>query len=131
MPVLKRLQGIQPDEYPDLTHELDYADKRPIIIKILADEIRSKKPVLEILCKDSGFAYDPKMHLLFDKGARVKTIGEMLESEYGIRRGSIKCTVCNRTIETDILFYHLQDGYKDGHKLDIQKVIDVLFSISN
>jgi len=128
---LKRLQGIQPDEYPDMTHELDYIDKRPIIIKVLADEIRSKKPVLEILVKDSNYTYDKKMNLLFDSGDRVKTLGEFLESEYGIRRGTVKCTECHEPIETDVIFWHLQDGYQRGHRLGIQKVIDFLATISN
>jgi len=131
LPILKRLQGVQPDQYPNMMQELDYIDKRPVIVKVLADEIRSKKPVLEILVKDSGFTYDSQMHLLFDKGARVKTLGEFLESEYGIRRGTVKCTECHEPIETDILFYHLQDNYHNGHKLGIQKVIDFLATISN
>jgi len=131
LPILKRLQGLQPDEYPDMTHELDYIDKRPIIIKVLADEIRSKKTVLEILVKDSGYTLDKKMNLIFDIGGRVKTLGEFLESQYGIRRGTVKCTECHEPIETDILFYHLQDNYHNGHKLGIQKVIDFLATISN
>jgi len=106
-------------------------DKRPIIIRMLADQIKSKKPVLEIIIHELDYRYDPKFHLIYDKSGNINTIGEMLEKNYGIRRSIIKCTVCNDGIPLDICFYHWQNGLHYGHSLNIQQVIDQLALISN
>jgi len=131
LPVLKRLQGIKAFEYPDVTRELDYADKRPIIVRVLADQLKSKKSALEILIHELDYKYDHKFHLIYNRAGKIVTIGEMLEKEYGVRRGIIKCITCNNGIETDILFYHLEQGLQYGHKLNLQQVIDQIASISN
>jgi len=122
------LTKVYPDEKYDIT---EYPkDNTPHIIKVLRLHSKSKQPVLEILCKDSGYFYDKKMNLIFDRAGRVNSMGEYLEKEFGIRRNAVKCTQCNESIQTDVILYHLQNSYQNGHKLPINKVIEFLETIT-
>jgi len=78
--------GIKPGNNPDIDERLFLVDHTPYIVKYLKKHVASPKSVINLLCKDNGYRYDPKTPLVvFDRGGRVKTVGEMLESEYGIR----------------------------------------------
>jgi len=125
------MSGIQAYEYPDVTREQDYRDLRPEIIKLLDNYKNSKHSVLAILCKESGYELDLKWNFIFDEGGRLKTAGELLEKEYGIRRDTVKCPKCNENLTTDIILQHLQSEYRNGHKFSIEGVSDFLLTISN
>jgi len=122
--------GIKPGNNPDIDERLFLVDHTPYVVKYLKKHVSSPKSVIELLCKDAGYSYDSKMHFLFDVGGRVKTLGEMLESEYNIRRDSCKCIECDESIQTDVILFHLQDGYQSGHKVGIKKVIEFLKTVA-
>jgi len=130
MPVSQLVTGIKPGNNPDIDERLFLVDHTPYVVKYLKKHVASSKSVLELLCKDTGYSYDPKMHFLFDMGGRVKTLGEMLESEYNIRRDTCKCIECDESIQTDVILFHLQENYQSGHKVGIKKVIEFLKTVA-
>ncbi len=123
--------GIKPGNNPDIDERLFLVNHTPYVVKYLKKHVASSKSVLELLCKDTGYRCDPKMQLVvFDRGGRVKTVGEMLESEYDIRRDTCKCTECGESIQIDTCLAHLQEGYQSGHKVGIKKVIEFLKTVA-
>lgn len=132
MPVLKRIQGVQAGKYPDATRQDDYIDTRPQIVRLLEDHYsKSKRPILEILCKESNYSQDKKMNFIFDKGDRLITVGELLEREWGIRRNTVTCPKCKESMTTDTILYHLESGFRNGHKFNIEGITNFLSTISN
>jgi len=122
------LRKVYPGEKYDIT---EYPkDNTPDIIKLLNKHKKSKLSVIEILCKDSGYSYDKRF--IFDRGGRVKTAGEFLEREYGIRRDSCKCPYCDESQQIDTILFHLTEGYgKKGHRVGINNVIEFLKTVAN
>ncbi len=109
----------------------DIIDKTPHIIKLLKFHKKSKKSVIEILCKDSNYTIDSKLQLVvFDEGTRLKTVGELLEREYGIRRDSVKCNKCGESFTTDTIIYHMESGWSKGHRFSIAGITDFLATIA-
>jgi len=117
------LTNVQPEEKYDLREQR--IDPTPYLIQLLQKNKDSQKPVLEILCLDSGYTYDKKMgFVVVDMAGRVKTIGEFLEAEYGLRRNTCKCIYCDGTFQTDTIIFHILEGFGEkGHHLGIKNVI--------
>jgi len=118
------IQKVQPEQKYDLREQRP--DPTPYLIRLLQKNKDSQKPVLEILCLDSGYTYDKKMgFVVLDMGGRVRTIGEFLDREYGVRRDSCKCPYCDETQQTDTILPHILEGFGEkGHHLGIVNVIE-------
>jgi len=64
--------------------------------------------------------------VVLDMGGRVRTIGEFLEAEYGVRRNTCRCLYCDQTQQTDTILAHMLEGFGEkGHRdLGINNVIE-------
>ena len=110
---------VHPDDFIDMGHKIDSKKLHPIVRAL---KTAKKGDSLSMLAKEAGLQYITKFNLLIDqRGCQI--LPSQLLQHYYFTATIIKCPYCTELIETNVLFLHLQHGYKNGHKFDHSKVI--------
>ncbi|MCH7648220.1 MAG: hypothetical protein IIA83_06410 [Thaumarchaeota archaeon] len=108
----------------------DYGDPKNRIHpinKVLQESKSKNMTVLEILAKDSGCKINKKYSFIEDVAGRVILPSQLFES-YGLLNGNVRCTICKDVFDWNTIMIHLEDDFRNGHKMNTSSVIRLFAS---